>query len=204
MAFQSVPESVEISVNCTLNSVPLQNTYGARKVGGYSQADLDSLAGVCDQVVVDNFIPLWPTALTYNLTEVRGLESIVDLTSTDGSGTGIGAVAQIPLPNQNAFAVKKLSGFTGRSARGRVFIFAIPASDLDTDENFLKSTSLTAWSNAVDAMRAAIALDGWVASIISRFSDGVKRTPTAVTFEWLTTSAGNARVDSQRGRMPIE
>lgn len=203
MAFQSVPESVEISINCTVNSIPVQNTYHARKVGGYSQADLDSLAGVVDQVVVDDFRPLWATAVTYNTTDVRGLESEVDLTATDGSGTGAGAVAQIPMPNNVSFAIKKLSGFTGRSARGRVYIFGIPASDLDTDENFMKSASLAAWQSAVDAVKDAIDLDLWVPVIVSRFNAGAKRAE-GVTFEWTTTSAGNARLDSRRDRMPQE
>ena len=201
MAFQSVPETVEIAVTGLQGQQRLQNTFHARFIGGYSQADIDTLAGVIDQVVVDEWKPLWSNNCTYQGVIVRGLESSVDLIGTDGSGAGPGGVSSVPMPNSVALAVKKLSGFTGRSARGRIYVFGIPSNVKDADENFITVLAGNAFKDATEDIRIAIDLAGWVPVIVSRFADGIVR-PTGVTFTWTDSQLSDFRFDSRRDRMP--
>lgn len=203
MAFQRVPETVEAAINFSQQSVPMQNTFHARMIGGYAQQDLEDLADALDEVVDTYWLPLWSTQLTYSGVTVRGLDSIVDLEASNGDSAGTGGISGTPIPNQNAFCVKKLSGFTGRSARGRVYIGGLITANLDANENFFGGAAAANWVAAVDAVKDAMDGLGWIPVIVSRFSDGAKR-EEAVTFEWVTTAYGSLRIDSRRDRMPVE
>lgn len=201
MVFQSVPETVEIAVTALQGQQPLQNTFHARKVGGYSQADIDSLASAMDSLVDLEWIPLWSNNCTYQGVVIRGLESVVDLEATDGTNAGPGAVSSVPMPNSVALAVKKLSGFTGRSARGRIYVYGMPSNVKATDENFITTVAGNAFRDATDDVRVAIDTEGWVPVIVSRFTEGAQRTE-GVTFTWVDSQLEDFRFDSRRDRMP--
>lgn len=201
MAFQSVPETVEIAVLFTTNSVPMQNTYHARLEGGYSEAEMDLLADAIDDAVTTYQKPYWSNATTYDGVEIRGLENETDIVVTNGDGAGGGGIANSPVPNNVAFAIRKLSGLTGRSARGRVYIGGFPTQSLATDENYMATAQVTNWENGVDAVKDAITAEGWDPVIVSRFHNGVKRSE-GVTYPWLTTSAKDERLDTRRDRLP--
>lgn len=201
MAFQPVPDTVEIAVTALQGQQPMQNTYHAEKDGGYSQADLDSLAAAMDFEVDASFIPLWSNNCTYQGVIVRGLASVVDLIATDGSSAGAGDVSSVPMPNSVALAVKKLSAFTGRSARGRVYMYGMPSNVKADDENFITTAGGNAFKDAVEAIQVAIDAEGWQAVIVSRFTLGAPR-ETGVTFDWIDSQLEDFRFDSRRDRMP--
>lgn len=201
MAFQSVPETVEIATNYSFGSTDIQMTFHARKSGGYSESELTSLANQCDGRVVTSFLPNQANDYVYNNTSVRGLESITDLYVENSDGTGPGSLTADAIPVNCALAIKKLSGFTGRSARGRVYWFGLTVGQLDTDENYVLGAQGLLILGAVDAMRATIVSAGWLPVIVSRFTGGAKRA-TGVTFEWVSTGITDYRVDSRRDRLP--
>lgn len=201
MAFQRVPETAEISVIQSLQGVTIQNTFHARKTGGYSESDLANLANVIDINWATYVLPYQSTTLVYNKTEVRGLDDENDLIKEDADNTGFGGIASAPLPNNVAFTIKRLSGFTGRSARGRLYIGGIPQAANAADENFITSTYANNYAGGVDSCRSAIVGASWVPVIVSRYSNGVLRT-TGVTFTWATTTYTDLRLDSRRDRLP--
>lgn len=203
MAFQSVPETVEIAVLGTVNSQPVQNTFHARKVGGYSEADLENLADYIDATVVSYLLPYISNQVSYDGVEIRGLDSIVDLTGNNGDGAGNGAIVNSPMPNNVSFCVKKLSGFTGRSARGRVYIWGIPANYAGTNEDYIQTAVAEYYRTYVDEVRQVIDLAGWVPVIVSRYSNGALR-EEGVTYEWTTSAITDLRLDSRRDRMPSQ
>lgn len=201
MAFQSVPESCEVSLNYLQNGVPMQMTFGARKLGGYSLAQMQQLAASVDSQVASLFRPIQTQDCAYVKTEVRGLESLNDLLTEANTNAGAGGQAVSGLPNNVTIAIKKTSSDTGRSARGRVYWIGLTRNDLQADENFITLGANAAIVTAIDGVRTACIAQGWVPVIVSRFSQGVKRS-VGVTFEWLQTSNDDLRVDSQRGRLP--
>ncbi len=203
MAFQPVPDVAAIDVIFTLNGVTVQNTHYALLPGGYSLTDLQALADKIDLTFSATVAPDSPPEVTYVKTEVRGLAVINDLLAEANVGTAVGLHSGSALPNQVTFAIKKLSGFTGRSARGRIFWVGVPDNTLQpTNENLVTATWAANVVADIDFIRVQIETVGlWQAVIVSRFTLGVQRA-FGVTFPWVDTTNVDLRVDTHRGRLP--
>lgn len=200
MAFQSVPVTAEIVITYTGQGSTMVNVLAALLPGGYSLADVVNLAANVDDEVGDSWRPIQTDEVTYVNTVVRGLEFINDVEATNNGRAGLGGIAGPGPPGNVTFAVKKSSGFTGRSARGRVYWIGMPRASLGTNRNLLEPAAVTEIVLAVETMRARILTAGWTPVIISRFSGGVER-ETGVTFNWLGSAAVDDEVDSQRRRL---
>ncbi len=200
MAFQPVVNTVEITVLYIQNVEVISNTFHAERPGGYVLADLQSLAANVDALVALHFLPIQTLNARYIRTEVRGLAVPNDLFAENNTSEADGGNLGEGLPNSVTLSVKKSSGLTGRSARGRVYFIGLPDSDLSTNENQWLQTEADNVVLAVEAFRAGYSIGGWIAVIVSRFENGLPRS-TGETFDWLTTSIVNRDVDSQRGRL---
>lgn len=203
MAFQAVVDAAEIDHIMTLNGVTVQNTHYARLVGGYGLADLQALADEIDLIFTTTFKTDTPSEVTYVRTEVRGLAFENDLVAIQAAGTDTGTHGGDALPNQVTFSIKKSSGLTGRSARGRTYWIGVPDSEtVAADENFLTATYVANIVADIDFVRNRIATVGlWEPVLVSRFSGGVKRA-FGVTFPWISTTNVDTRLDTNRGRLP--
>jgi len=200
MAFQSVPETAEIAVRYVINGILCINTFYARRSGGYSLGQLTALASTVDAWVHADWKGFISNQAAYNNTIVRGLENENDFEVIDDTNSGVGASASAPMPNNVCLAIKRLSGLTGRSARGRVYCTLL-AADVSTDENRVGSTSASNRVTALNALTADIAGIGWTEVIVSRFSGGVKRA-AGVTFPVVAYQSTDLRIDTQRRRLP--
>lgn len=202
MAFQPVANAATAFVQCTCNGVNVGFTLNFFRAAGYVQADLDNLASAVDQWMGTEMLPLLSNNLTYVGTEVRGLENEEDLTSFDDDSTGAGGVVADPSPNNVTFCVKRLSGFTGRSARGRVYLPGIPRTFLDgVNENFVTSAAAANWVDALLAVLSYVITHGWIEIIISRWNEGMKRSE-GVSFGITDWTNSDLRVDTMRRRLP--
>jgi len=200
MAFQSVPQTAEIVVRYTGQGSNMVNVMAARLVGGYSLSDVELLAGAVDAVVGLQWLAIQTDEVTYVQTNVRGLELINDVEAVNDDNTGPGALTAVGLPGNATVAIKKQSGLTGRSARGRLYWIGLTNLNLQVDKNKLDAVAVNAIEFALEATRTAILGVGWTPVIVSRFLDGVLR-PTGATFNWINTEAVNFDVDSQRRRL---
>lgn len=203
MAFQPVVDCVEIDMIFTQQGEITQNVFYAKLPNGYVLADLLALAGVIDAQWQGTWRPQQVSEVTYVRTEVRGLAVQNDLLVTDGSSTNPGGHAGAALPNSVTFCLKKESGLTGRSARGRTYWIGVPRSELEPlDDNQLQSAYVASVQAAVDSIRTAINGVGlWEAVLVSRFTGGAPRT-AGYAFPWLSTTWVDFRVDTQRNRLP--
>lgn len=203
MAFQSVPNVAEVDVIFTLNGVTVQNVFYGLFPAGYALSDLQDLADRVDLRLTAHWRPEQPPEVSYIRTEVRGLTSENDLSASQDLSAYVGVALSSSLPNNVTFAIKKESGLTGRSARGRLFWIGIPRDEIQlSDENLLKVAYAALLVENVDEIRDGIAdLVGWSPVLVSRFTGGVKR-PFGVTFPWLTTTNVDLRVDTHRNRLP--
>lgn len=200
MAFQPVPDTVEVTLVFTQNLENLTNSFHAELAGGYVLADLITLAAAVDTLVVSEILPIISQDCLYVRTEVRGLAVPNDLFVENGAGTGTGGVLTEGLPNNVTLSLKKISGFTGRSARGRWYAIGMSVNHLDTNENQIIQARVDDWVAALEGLRGGIVAGAFTPVIVSRFTAGAQR-PTGVTFDWLGTVAVNRNVDSQRGRL---
>lgn len=202
MAFQPVPDTAEIDMIFTLNGVPAQNVFYASLPGGYALADLQALAAQIDVNWQGNWRSEQPAEVAYIRTEVRGLAFENDIEASDNTSAATGNHVGATLPGNVTFAIKKESGLTGRSARGRTYWIGIPSTTLQAaDENFLQAAFATLLVFNVDTIRTSIvAVPNWNPVLVSRFNAGQKRA-FGVTFPWVSTTNVDNRIDTQRGRL---
>lgn len=200
MAFQRVPQSAEADVIIAQPGVPVtQLTFVFRHPGGYGQAALDALANAVDGWGGIVLRPIISSECAYVRTEVRGLDAENDLVAQANAGAGSGALAGAALPANVAFAVRRTSGLTGRSARGRVYFTGLTEVDVAGQElSQARADSIVA---ALENLRTSASIIQWIEVIASRFHNKVKRTE-AVTFDVIGHSYFDRVVDSQRGRLP--
>ena len=205
MAFQPVVDTVEIDMIFTQNGVVAQNVFYAELVGGYILADLQALATQVDIQWQGTWRAQQPPEVSYVRTEVRGLALPNDITASANANANPGTHAGGALPNNVTIAIKKSSGLTGRSARGRTYWIGVPTSVLSTvDENNLTPAYVALAVAAVDSIRTSIiAVPPWLPVLVSRFENSAPRS-TGKTFPWVTTVNVDVRVDSQRGRLPVQ
>lgn len=203
MAFQAVPDTVSIQIIYTQNGVFVQNSFYAELVGGYVLADLVALASGIDGQIAGTWKAQQNPNAIYIRTEVRGLAVENDITAQDGTSNGPGIQVSEAAPNNVTLSVKKTSGLTGRSARGRTYWIGIPRIQLDPiNENLFFSAYVTAVEFAVDSIRTQInALPLWIPVLVSRFANKAQR-PVGVTFPWVGSTCVDNIVDTQRGRLP--
>lgn len=203
MAFQRVPNTAQIDIVFSLQSIILQNSFYAQMPTPYTITDLEALAADIDMAVPVTWLPRLPTDCTYLRTDVRGLNAENDLVASDNANTGTGDEAIQPLPNNVTFSIKKSSGLTGRSARGRTYWPSIPRDKMvAANENTLIATYITDIVLAVDSIRTNTnGVGTWQAVLVSRFLNKVKRAE-GVTFPWTGTTFVNNIIDTQRGRLP--
>ncbi len=160
MAFQSVPSTAEIVIQYRQNSQDLLNVLYGFKPGGYDLTTLGQLANSIDNAVGASWLPEQTLDTSYISTTVRGLEFENDQEVVDSANAGPGIELSPGLPGNVTLAVKKGSGLTGRSARGRLYWIGMRRDQLSSDENILLAVEATAIVAAVEAMRVATAVLG--------------------------------------------
>ena len=128
MAFQSVPDTIGVVVRITCNNQPITNTYYVEKPGGYTSTDVLTAAVTAYEWWELQMAPLMPVAAFMTGVEARGLALENDTVVEYAPANVFGTVASNPLPSNVAFCVKRTSAFSGRSARGRVYIAPLHAA----------------------------------------------------------------------------
>ncbi len=200
MAFQAVPNTAEVTVLYVQNLEIVGNVFHAKKATGYALADILALAANADGLVGTWLLPAMTQDCTYLRTEVRGLAVPNDLFALDATSTGPGAIAEAGLPNSVTLSLKKGSGLTGRSARGRWYFVGMNVGALTTNENIFDAAQVLSKVSAVNNVRNGITATVWDAVIVSRVTNGVERSE-GITFPWITVTAVDDKVDSQRRRL---
>lgn len=202
MTFQRVPNTAEINVIYTLNAITVQNVFYAEFAAGYAVGDLQALVDQIDLQVSVSWLPDQPSEAIYVRSEVRGLNAEFDFLVTQNANAGPGTAIGQALPNNVTLSIKKFSGLTGRSARGRTYWIGINEVEMQGgNENLLNQAYVDLLVADVDFIRTKIdVLAGWSAVLVSRFSDNVKRAE-GITFPWVGSVAVDIKVDTQRPRL---
>jgi hypothetical protein len=139
------------------------------------------------------------TSSTFVSVTVRGLELENDTVVVSTAAAGLGAQASTPLPNNAAFVITKRSLQTGKSARGRFYWGGIPQNALGSVVTITQGFA-DGLVEMLEALLALLQAINWVLVIVSRYSNGVKRTE-GLTFQIASFEARNTLLDSQRGRL---
>ena len=200
MAFQSVPETAEIIVRGVLAGQSVINTHYARKAGGYTSPDIAELADEVGDWAAASWVPNLCTGYQLLEVHVRGLESAIDYEASQDFLDTFGVAGATPLPNNVTISIKRQSEFTGRAARGRIFVPGLAEEQL-SDANTMSGESAEAMITSLYDLNTVLDGLGWVAVIVHRKSDGVAITP-ALTYPIVTYNFVDLTLDSMRRRLP--
>jgi len=177
MAFQSVPDCAQATIVGVVNGVIVNTTLTFAKSGGsYDQTDIDDLATAVDDWFSTEILPSLSSDALYSSTEVRGLESIIDLLGIESAGGGAGGGSGTALPALTAACVSFRTGFTGRSARGRNYVWGLTTDSLGSNENTIASGTQSFLIAAYDALPGYLVGTPWAHVVVSRYTNNVKRT----------------------------
>jgi len=203
MAFQAVDKTAKVFIQFLSNGELWGNTYYFWKADGYDQDDLDDLAADMDDWVAVELLPNLSAECVYVGTYVTGLEHQEDYTAYSDASGGAGGQAGVCLPNNAVLCMKRISEFTGRSARGRVYIGGLRSTNLTSgasNQNTWSATTISTVLAALLEIATYVVTHGWIEVIVSRWNEGVKRADgqTRSVVDWTFT---DDVVDSQRGRL---
>lgn len=199
MAFQVVPQGVEVVVNQRLHSEDLVNVLWVAAAQPQDGFVLASIAGT----VTD----WWNAALAPFLSNELFLISVVarDMSMEGGIQSvqlpppnSQGDVGTPALPSNVAFAITHRTARVGRSYRGRSYVAGLPENAVAG--NTLAGATVTGLIAAFNTLRADLDNNGFLFSVCSRRNQGVLRAQGVLT-PVSTSTAVDARVDSQRRRL---
>lgn len=200
MPFQSVPNTAEVVIEGELDGEQAVNTHYAKFASAYTQDDLNALASAVDDWVGAVWLPLMPTNYHYTRTVARGLTSEIDMEAEDNTFSGSGTGGVNSGANNQTLSVKRRSAFTGRGARGRIFVPGI-YDGAKADDNHVAAGFVTAIETALNGLTDVMGDVDWLAVIVHRVAGGVPLA-TAVTFTLVEWVVVNTVIDSMRRRLP--
>lgn len=204
MAFIPVNNAAKAALKFTAFGQQLVNTLWFIKDGGWTESDLTDLCTALNSWVVGEYAPLMSNDCSYiGSTAVdmsaEGQEGVEVNLSTPEEGGNV--VAGLPL-NVTA-AVKFLTGFTGRSNRGRNYFVGLGENQVTG--NTLESAAITAIQGAYDALGSYL-LDMGATHVVASLFSGVdsegKPIPrSAGVTRSVTSYAMDQFADSMRRRL---
>jgi hypothetical protein len=144
--------------------------------------------------------------ITHSGTSLQQIE-VTDISNAGDDGiiytTGlpsVGTSSGNALPNNVTVATKLLTGFTGRSRRGRKYFVGMSDNNISAGAQNILSAMQTAINQAYGELLDLIVAEGWQWVINSTISAGVPRTSGLNTA--IINVATNLVLDSMRRRLP--
>jgi len=204
MAFIPVADAAKVALKFTLFGQQCVNTMWFTKSGGWTSEDLVDLCTAVNSWCVAELMPNASHDVVFNGStavdmSAAGQEGVeVQLTPGEEGGNGSDA-----LPSNVTAAIKFLTGFTGRSNRGRNFFIGL-APNTVADDNItttVQGTLLAAY-DALASYLTGLAAEHVVASLYSGVDSEGKPIPrSAGVVKAVTQYAMDTTIDSMRRRL---
>ena len=199
MPFISIPNTLSVEMRATLFEQEVENTFYVQVPGGYAFADLESV-GTIFETWADEFLSgLLPGSVRIDEFYIRGMENASDLERTVVLSPGIvGIRAGAGAPGNVTLAIKRLTGFTGRDHKGRIYLLGLSKNDVTG--NVVAEDLANAWVETLDELTAGLLAEGYIASVVSKLDQG-GLTPHGRAFAITNWAVTDFAVDSQRRRL---
>ena len=200
MPFVAVPNAAEFVIRADVEGQDVFNTFYGVHTTTFDLAMLEVAAGLLSTRWSAHILPFLSSSYNFRGVHARGLRSSVDVETDDVSDAGVGGVGTGALPNNVAFAVKRVTGLAGRSARGRIYIGGIPFGERSSTNVFDVS-----WAadivNGLRGLAADWAAADWLEVVVSRMTNGIPNTPpvSRLVTDYVAT---DLYADSMRRRLP--
>lgn len=200
MARPPTENVAEVTMSFSQDGQILMNKHHYLNTAGWDAGSLNNLGTAIVEWWTDNLQEHIPSVISLDAVEV------VDLTEDSGLGISVTEGLPVPgtgtgtaLPNNVTLAIKKGTGFVGRSFRGRTYHIGL--TEQQVTGNTVGSTVLDTLRDAYDALKEPLgALIPVDLCVLSEYADGAQRTAGICT---VVTGIGiDPTVDSQRRRLP--
>jgi len=199
MAFQPAPNTLQMETRCTQGGFPVEWVSHFEIPGVPTQSDCDDLAAIGDTWMDADMLPALSNTVLYLETYVRSLHTSAAPEATNNTnGNSLGGNTSPALPNNVSFAIKLSTGLTGRSFRGRKFMFGL--TEADVGGNDAVGGSINAWLTAWEDLFTAANGGGFTPVVLSRVQGGVTL-PNAIGAPILNATIADTKVDTRRSRM---
>jgi len=200
MPFVAAPNIVQVEIRATKDSIPVENRIHVNVFHTPTAGDMANIEDVIATSINANWPALLPTDVTIRELFQRSLQTENDITRTlSFGGPLVGTVGGPVLPNECTICSKLTSGFTGRSARGRLYWLGLAVDQVDGND------VLTAVTNSIQAalrdIRDGLTALGFRWCIVSYRNNNAPRVGGPVYFFVDDAVFTDNRIDSQRGRM---
>jgi hypothetical protein len=201
MAFQQVPDTVEVRCVCDFGDQEFVTTYYARQTLPYDAASVHTLAQAVGDSWRDSMMLHLTSDVTFDRVEARdlntefGYQEVIEY-NTAGTQTGDTCPPQICV-------VTKLSGDPGGAPRqGRHFISGVKMAVYDLSTNLfdqsIVDSLVVAEEDMTDAIHDAGGLAQWAQVIVSRVHNKSLRSPAATNT--IQSISGSRNPGAQRDR----
>lgn len=201
MPFVPAPNIVQVEIRALLDGQKIENRF---MVNALTTPTAEIIADICNLVSVwaqSDYFPLLPNAVSLVEVFARDMSSIDGLQHTIvPAGAVVGGQAVVPMPNEVSFCISFRTGNSGRSARGRFYVLAIP-KDLVTG-NHINATLRGQLTGAGTSLIAALDSGGFALTIVSYRTGNAPRTGGPVYYLVTTAVSTDDFVDSMRRRKP--
>lgn len=196
--FIPVPNCAKVALNFTYAGQKVANIFHVSNDTPFDLASLALVSELFKDWWVDNMAGSvasdlqldMVSAIALDTASSPGVENTIDLPV-------VGASAAPSLPNNVTFTVKWLTGFRGRSYRGRTYHVGLRASHVTN--NVLTPTMVTAFTTVYQALLDDLDSTPYQLVVVSRYADNQPRTTGIMTP--VSGFAIEANLDSQRRRL---
>lgn len=202
MAFIPVPNVMSLEMRYTLGGSQIENRIMVGNLAPITAADLEAVAiqgwNWAESVLLPHLsstLHLVETVATDLTTNESGQFTYAPDTTTNGGQSGA------CLPNECAFCISLHSAERGRSARGRMFLPAIPVAVM-ADSNHLDGTSAGILVSDVQSLINTLGSTTRKPVIVSYRHDKVLRPGGPVEFVITGAVATDTVIDSMKRRKP--
>lgn len=199
MTFHPATNCAEIVIAGDKGGQQIVTTFYGQKVGGYTSDDIQDLADAVDGWMGLDGLSLFPDQYLYIETRVRGMSDALDFFASANANSGAGQNTGASKPNNVAFAVSRRSIFTGRGARGRIFL--LPTEDWLSDENHVDAAQAEAIVTVLNGFKTVLDGVGFEEVILHR-KVGSSWLSEATKHPVITYAVADLSLDSQRRRLP--
>jgi hypothetical protein len=197
MAFQPIPNCVQVTLNATVTDVPVVNRWYVDVGHEVVPADFDAVFTVFNDWLSGSLSAIQTTSIKYDTIVVKDVDHEFGAEQIYTPSVAQGQRGVVNAPNSTAVVVSLRTALSGKAYRGRTYVGGIANADI-TDPTHLAAISAasmaTVFQDLIDALNTATL----TLVVVSKFLNGVKRA-TAVVTEIITLIV-NTRLDNQRRR----
>jgi len=202
--FQPVPKTIEAKTFYTLGGQEIVNSFYAQTTTAVTDAMVAEIADIVGTWVTTHLLPALSSSVTYNRTIATDLSSEGSFQTINATGGGsVGGGFAMTAPNNEAIAVHRQTGRSGKYQKSRIYLFGL-ADDNMSDFNHLGTAAAAAILSIMEDLDAAITAGveaTYITGYPQRVLDGV-RLLVANFIQSTGWSFVDLVLDSQRRRLP--